>query len=1010
MMRSTTLAPTPLVPGRTALPFPGLATLVLAVSWLLAVSPVSAGEPSAEDLFRTKLAPLLTERCTGCHRDGRREGDLSLQSREDWLRGGESGAVIEPGDADASVIVDYVSGDEPEMPKQGKPLTDQEVAWLRQWIDAGAPWPKGIALRVDPLEWWSLRPLQAVAVPAVAPEWRSWVRTPVDAFIARRLAAAGLRPSPPADRRTLIRRLSYDLIGLPPTPQEVEAFVADERPDAYERLVDRLLASPHYGERWARHWLDVVHYGETHGYDKDKPRPHAWPYRDYVIRSLNADKPYRKFVIEQIAGDVVAPNDPDSLVATGFLAAGPWDFIGHVELSEEKLDGKIARNLDRDDMVRNTLQTFASLTVGCARCHDHKFDPVTQEDYYSLQAVFAALDRVDRLYDPDPRVARERRTLLQRQETIARQLASVEHRLAELGGPRWQTLARLEAMRANTGPQRHLAFGYHSAIASSPDETKWVEVDLGRARAVSRIVLHPCHDDFANIGDGFGFPVRWKVMVREETSAAWTVVADHTTEDFTNPGVEPVVIEFAQRPVRFVRLVATRLAERKDDYIFALAELAVYDAADRNVALGASVSSLDSIEAPPRWRRTNLTEGVYYGQSDSEFARWREEIEEEIEQRTAGELPEGLWREWKDLRRQRREVTAALAKLPPQQKAYVARAFRGTGNFRGTGGKPREIFVLARGDVRSPVKKVGPGVPPLIANVPCRFELPDDAPEGLRRLRLAQWLVRPDHPLTWRSIANRIWLYHFGQGLVDTPNDFGRMGARPSHPELLDYLALRLQHNGGSWKDLHRLIVCSATYRQQSEHRADAAAVDAANRLYWRANRRRLEAEAVRDTLLYVAGKLDLRMYGPSFQDFVIERPEHSPHYEYDRADPADPRLHRRAIYRFIVRSQPQPMMAAFDCADPSMSVPQRRQATTPQQALALLNNRFTLWAAQAMAERLERSAASLDDQVALAWQLVVQRAPDKDERAWLADYARRHGLPALCRVLLNLNEVMIID
>ncbi len=987
--------------------------LCLVIAVVAGASSSSHGDgPNAAATFRTRLAPLLTERCAVCHHRGKREGGLSLQTRADWLAGGESGPVIEPGDADASLLVDYVSGEDPEMPQQGDPLTDEEVHLLRQWIDAGAPWPKNLELKPDPLNWWSLRPLQPVAVPPVEPRFRSWVINPIDAFVVRRLAAAGLTPSPVADRRTLIRRLSYDLIGLPPTPEEVRAFVADERPDAYQRLVDRLLSSPHYGERWARHWLDVVHYGETHGYDKDKPRPHAWPYRDYVIRSLNSDKPYSRFILEQLAGDVIAPEDPQALVATGFLSAGPWDFIGHVELSEEKLDGKIARNLDRDDMVTNTLQTFASLTVGCARCHDHKFDPVNQEDYYSLQAVFAAIDRVDRTYDADPETARTRRRLLKQQTELAERVAVVERKLAEAAGPMWKHVARLREIRSQSPALRRQAFGFHSGIEAAPDTRKWVQIDLGQSRTIQQVVIYPCHDDYNNIGDGFGFPVRWKVLLGNTPTpnSTWLTIADYSQVDFANPGVQPVTIRIPPQKARFVRIEATRLALRKGDYILALAEVAVHDETGRNVALGAVVTSLDSIEAPPRWRRDNLTDGIYYGQPDRHWKQWRDESaqrELRLAERGGGDAN---WQTWIELRTRLKQVSDNLAALPPQQRAYVGMAFRGTGNFRGTGGKPRDIFVLARGDVRSPLKRVGPGVPPLLRGVPCRFQLPEDAPEGMRRLRLAQWLIRPDHPLTWRSIVNRIWLYHFGQGIVETPNDFGRMGGKPSHPELLDYLALRFQESGGSWKDLHRLIVTSATYRQQVASRPSAVAVDAGNRLLWRANRRRLEAEAVRDSLLVFAGRLDRSMYGPSFRDFVIERPEHSPHYEYGKVDPADPRLHRRAVYRFIVRSQPQPMMQVFDCADPSMSVPQRQQTTTPQQALALLNNELSIWVAQRMAERLERTGRPLEKQIELAMSWVLQRTPDAREREWLTAYARKHGLPAVCRVLFNLNEVMFVD
>ena len=352
-----------------------------------------------ETLFRQSVAPLFEQRCIRCHGAGDPKGGLNLTTAKSALAGGDSGAAIVPGKPGESPLLAAISGDKPEMPKEGPALSAGEVAAIGRWIAEGAAWPDDLVLsdnRAASADWWSLKPLSRVPLPVTA---SPWVRTPVDAFILAKLDEQQLTPSDEADRRTLIRRLTYDLHGLPPTPDEIDAFVADTRGDAYEKLVDRLLASPRYGERWGRFWLDVVHYGESHGYDKDKPRPNAWPYRDYVIASFNDDKPYDRFVAEQIAGDVLYPDDPQAVVATGFIAAGPWDFVGHVELREGTVDKDIARSNDRDDMVASTMSTFTSLTVHCARCHNHKFDPIRQADYYSLQAVFAGVERADRPYD-----------------------------------------------------------------------------------------------------------------------------------------------------------------------------------------------------------------------------------------------------------------------------------------------------------------------------------------------------------------------------------------------------------------------------------------------------------------------------------------------------------------------------------------------------------------------------------------------------------------------------------
>ena len=606
----------------------------------------------------------------------------------------------------------------------------------------------------------------------------------------------------------MIRRLYFDLIGLPPTPDEVASFLNDTHPQAYERLVERLLGSPHYGERWARHWLDVVHYGDSHGYDKDQPRPNAWPYRDYVIRAFNDDVSYSRFILEQLAGDVLS-NSGDTVAALGFISAGPWDLIGHAELPETKIDGKIARHLDRDDMVANTMSTFTSMTVHCAQCHNHKFDPISAEDYYSLQAVFAAVDRTDVEYYNDPALTEKRKELKARERSLH-------------------------------------------------DERKKIEAAL----------------------------------------------KDSATEE----------------------------------------------------------------------NKSRLNE-------------------------TTNTLA---------------EVRAALAQLPKPNVAFVGAVHHGSGSFRGTGpngGKPRPIHLLSRGDVRKPGREVTPGSLSAIESLPARFDLPSDTPESARRAALAKWITDSQNPLTWRSIVNRVWQYHFGRGIADTPNDFGRMGALPSHPELLDWLAVEFRDGSQSFKDLHRLIVTSRAYRQTSTAENErATALDRENRLLWRMNRRKLEAENIRDAALQVSGRLNPTMFGPAFRDFVIEKPEHSPHYQYHLHDHDDPRTDRRSIYRFIVRSQQQPFMTALDCADPSISVDKRNQGLSALQALALLNNGFMISMSKSFAERVTRETNSTEEQVTRAYQLALARSPTETEVRDLTAYSREHGMANTCRLIFNLNEFVFAD
>ena len=1057
-------------------------------------------------------------------------------------------------------------------------------------------------------DWWSLKPVVRPAVPSIAGDDAARARTPIDHFIIAKHAQEGLQLSPETDRRTLIRRLYFDLIGLPPSPEEVAAFVTDESADAYEKLVDKLLASPRYGERWARHWLDVVHYGDTHGYDKDKLRPNAYPYRDYVIRAFNDDKNYSRFVKEQLAGDVLWPDTVDGIVATGFIAAGPWDFIGHAEVPETKIDGKVARHLDRDDMVATTMNAFCSLTVQCAQCHDHKRDPVSMEDYYSLQAVFAALDRAERPYDEDPETAKKRVALTAQQKNLQSQLAEVDKQMQASKPPELVALEkevaaiekRLSTSQNVKGKQRSGRYGYHSQVAAKQDTVKWVQVDLGESKPIEQVVLFGADEyGFAD----FGFPHRFRVEVADDVEFKNPqVLADESGADFPRPGATAVGIDGAGKAGRYVRFTATKLWNRRqngqalsNDWIFAVGELAVISAGQLVVV--SEVTALDSIEAGDRWGKANLIDGIYgaypleaiivadksktngyhsqfapaaetakwvqidlgtpvavdrielYPARPTDFkdtpgfgfpVRFKLQVSEAADgsnaqvfaDHSAADFPNpgdekvvfegaakqgryvrisastlsmpdgsgghllsmaemrvfsaglqvshpesavaaldtinsGLWHlrnlvdgftsrqriggnvgaslrrlaetssrelneklaaatEKRDelaisaldpvMRKQREEITTAIAQVSAELKplaaprmVYAGTVYKGSGTFLGRGhegGKPRTITVLGRGDVTKPGKQVGAGTVDYIPDAPSRFQLPPDHAEGDRRVALADWIVHQDNPLTWRTIVNRVWLYHFGRGIVDSPNDFGRMGQLPTHPQLLDWLAAEFRDGNQSIKALHRLILNSAVYRQSSQGDGEAAKIDGSNRFLWRMNRRKLEAEAIRDTVLLVTGKLDTTMYGPGYFDFVLEKTAHSPHYEYHKHDPDDVKSHRRAIYRFLVRSQPAPFMDTLDCADPSLLVDKRNETLTALQALALLNNKFIV----RMSEHFAEAVKAEKDPLARAIELTLSRQAMPDELDSLRAYAAQHGLAAACRVILNLNEFAFVD
>ncbi|MEX2185547.1 MAG: DUF1553 domain-containing protein [Pirellulales bacterium] len=1172
-----------------------------------AASVASADDGAAETFFRQRVATIFERRCVQCHSAAEAKGELRLDDAAAALSGGESGAVIDPGDPDASLLLDYISGDEPEMPKKGQPLSADEVAAVRKWIADGAKWPAELKLadkRFEGDSWWSLAPL---AKPKVPQEKSLWIRTPVDAFVLESLEKHRLSPSPEADRRTLIRRLMFDLHGLPPTIEQVDAFVADRDPNAYEKLVDRLLDSPRYGERWGRHWLDAVHYGDTHGYDKDKVRPNAWPYRDYVIRSLNEGKPYARFVQEQLAGDVLFPGTADGIVATGFIAAGPWDHVGHAELREGTTDKAITRSLDRDDMLTTAMSTFTSLTVHCARCHNHKFDPIPQKDYYRLQAVFAGVERANRPYDADPNVAARRREL----EELKKKLAARQSTLVALSDA--QTTPELRAIDAQVTAASAKAakaadampkaedrtLGYHSQIEATGDVVKWVQVDLETSRPIEQVMLFPSHVVYSgHPGPGFGFPPRFKVEASNDAKFAEgvTVIADRTAADVPNPGDAPQVFA-ADKPLsaRYVRLTATKLWERTKDYALAMSEIAVLSGGE-NVAAGKPVGSLDSIEAGQSWGRQHLVDG-FFAESSFELAaatsgspsngyhsaigpsadsatwvqidlgqrttldeivlvparpvdfrdapgfgfpvRFRIEFSDDphfehghvVFDRTAddaqnpGDVPvrlersllgdatgrfvrvtatklwertndyvfalaelqawkggrnlaagatveaqdsieAGLWAkrylvdgfssrgaldgdksflarlvdagsaqgeltqltqnrdrlaaaaipaalraELNDAATKLAEVNAAIAALPSQQMVYAAASsFAPEGSFTPPpGGKPREIHLLNRGSVAAPGELVGPGTVQCVTSLESKFELADPDDEAARRAALAAWIVDRNNPLTWRSIVNRVWQYHFGAGIVATPNDFGRMGIAPTHPQLLDWLAVEFRDGDQSLKSLHKLLVTSAVYRQVSTEDEAKAKIDAGNRYLWRMNRRRLEAEAIRDATLVVAGKLDLSMGGPGFREFGF-KDDHSPHYKYQEHDPDDPKTQRRSVYRFIVRSVPDPFMDTLDCADASAIVAKRNETVTALQALALLNNKFMLRMAEHFADRVATAGPDVRSQINAAFRLAFARDATEDELAVMAEYAEQYGMPNACRVILNLNEYVFVD
>lgn len=982
--------------------------------------------------FKTEIQPLLAEKCYSCHGPETQENDLRWDSKSSALKGGVSGPVIIPGKSAESKMVRMVSGLEtPVMPKRGERLTPRQISLLRGWIDQGAEWPDDETEKPkDKSDWWSFRPASKPAIPKV--ENQEWSRNNVDRFILAKLEQTDLVPSPEASRTTLIRRLTFDLHGLPPTAQEVEAFASDPDPEAYEKLVDRLLASPRYGERWARHWLDTVHFAETHGYEKDKPRLNAWHYRDYVIRALNEDKPYSRFIEEQLAGDVLYSDSPDGIAALGFISAGPWDFVGHVELPIEKTDGLIARYNDRDDMVMATMSTFQSLTVHCARCHNHKFDPISQKDYYALQTVFAGVDRADRDFDPDATVHRQRQALLREEK----ELNAVKKKIQEeIASHRNAALDNVDSELANansalsklvntTTEDKSPSNGYHSGIEKEPRSEKWVQVDLGESHIIQQIRLVPARPvDFKDT-PGFGFPPRFTIEISAVADFRNSeILTDLTAGDFEVPGDEPFVVHVNSQSARYIRVTAKKLWERTDDYVFALAELQAFSKGT-NVAYEAEVSAMDSIEGG-LWSKKYLVDG-YSSRgklhnvllSEDPVARKAQltkrvrTLEEKRAKIVDSLLPHATKTHFSETTNRLALIAQELAKLPAPQKIYVAtQRFQPNSNFI-PASVPRPVHLLMRGDVKRPGEEMKPAALPSVPGPNANFEISDPQNEGLRRAALARWITDPKNMLTRRSIVNRVWHYHFGRGLVETPNDFGHMGAVPSHPELLDYLAFEFLENGESLKKLHRLIVTSATYRQSSQPSAPnerALAVDADNRLLWRMNRTRLDAESMRDSMLAISGQLDFTMGGPSIQQFAF-KDDHSPVYDYAKYDSSSAGANRRSIYRFLVRSVPDPLMETLDCPDASILSPVRNTTLTALQALAVFNDPLVLKQAEHFAARLQTLEPDPSKQLSLAYSFALNRYPTLSEAAEMTAFVQKHGMANLCRVIFNSSEFMFVD
>ncbi len=985
---------------------------------------VGADEPL--DFDRT-IAPLLAQRCLTCHSGDEAKGKLDLSSRESAMVGGESGKVIDPGKLDESLLWTHIESD--EMPPK-KPLDDEEKSRFKKWISQGAKWGTE---RIDPfrystqnragLDWWSLQPLRSVESPKVTVAGGD--ANPIDVFVFDGLNRAGLKPSSAADRRTMIRRLSFDLLGLPPTPEQIEEFLSDNSELAFENLVDRMLESPHYGERWARHWLDVVRFGESNGFEYDEPRDNFWHYRNWVIDSLNQDMPYDEFVRLQIAGDALQPSDPGAMSAVGYLVAGPHNTTLP---SNEKMQMSMAQD-EIEDLVGNVCQTFLGLTANCARCHDHKFDPISQKEYYQLAAALAGVKHGER-------EIRVPLTPAQQQRTSAIDVR-MELLRAEIEGIEGPVRDRILAERRNGT----------TVMPNPPQAMSTWEFDTGLNDSVGG--LHATAQGNARVQEGnlvldgkdsYVATQPIPVDIEEKTLEAW-VQLDNLDQSGggvitiqTSDGAMFDSIVFGERePKRwmagsngFVRTMpfqgddeteaTTRpihfaIVYQKDGTITGYRNGQPYGQAYRpgnihRYPAGGSQIVFGMRHGPAGGNRM-LTGRIQRAQL------YNRALAPDEVAASAGVVdlnfvaPRELMAKLDSAQKAQHQILIEeLGQLESERKEILGSESRKL--YTCISGNPGVTRLLRRGDVGSPGEEVMPTGLAALSSLSPDFALTSSATDGERRAKLADWITNHNNPLFARVMVNRLWHYHFGHGLVATTSDFGFNGGQPSHPELLEWLAKKFQSVGFRLKPMHRLLVTSATYRQSSGGKTEAIKIDADNRLLWRMSPQRIEAEAIRDAVLVVTGQLNPAIGGRGYRD--VEHKFFKGSHFYDSIDESGPNVHRRTIYRFSPRGGRNPFLDTFDCPDPSATAPNRANTTTPLQALALLNNALVFEMSDDFAAFVIRQTSdAIPQQIETVYVRAYGRPPTADEKELGTRFVEKHGLSMFCRAILNTNEFLFV-
>lgn len=973
-----------------------LALLTLLLCAAAHAQPGITAEQTA--FFEDEVRPVLQENCFKCHGgEDEIQGGLILTSRGGVVRGGDRGPVVNFEDPAKSILLDMISwrDENHQMPPPGK-LQQWDIDALTEWVEQGIPWPGGETEPIEPPlphgltrespELWAFRPVRESAVPKVSDP--AWSQNSIDAFIYAKLERAGLKPAPPASKRAIIRRVYYSVTGLPPSPAQVEAFVADESPEAYEKLVDQLLASPHYGEQWARHWLDLVRYADSNGYERDSDKPYIWRYRDYVIDAFNSDRPYDRFVKEQLAGDELDKANPESITATGYYYLGLWD--------DEPADPLQARYDGLDDIVDTTSRVFLGITMGCARCHGHKLDPIPQADYYRFLAFFQGLKPMQRttgngiltsILPPDEQREYERKVAEKRDAEF--QLLREQNELLE------EFKAALARKKPELLPDKDVGHSkleqlqykfYRSAWDSLPD-FDLIKPETTGALEHGYITTAP-----ASRPDDIGFVFEGLLNVELEGDYAFTVDA--------NGGYRLLI---AGKEV-----IAHREPKpRRDEGTIVLAP-------------GLAPFRLEFFvnEGPPRlwvgWAPRN--------------ANFRKDLSRDPEKVIDdGDLRKLVDEQGNDLiGKKKSERIAELAKLRAEVRAREIPG-KWAPSAKELGPEPGPTHILIRGNPHAPGRDVTPGYPRIFdapsPTAPSPYAAEDTSG---RRRQLAEWIASPNNPLTARVMVNRIWQYHFGRGIVKSSNNFGVIGDDPTHPELLDWLAAEFVRSGWSIKHMHRLILTSQAYRMSSGTNEAAFAKDPANQLLWRFDMRRLTAEEIRDSMLAAGGTLNLAMHGagvyPELPEEVVKTSSMNANLEdsgtWGKSTPEESA--RRSIYVHVKRSLLLPIMTDFDQADPQASCPVRFSTTQPTQALSLLNSQFAHEQAALLAERLRNEAGDDETRIRRGFELVTSRPATQHEIARGMQFSRElqeeDGLPEnkaferFCLLLLNLNEFVYLE